>query len=395
MDTFNFCGRISLGKENEKFHPIDRRNFQSGWTNTTVRFNCLSGSNRIVCTTQGGKWQDEKKNVIKTFSKSVTDEGGNVTKGQVIEIPWSKRFDEDQIDKVAGFRKFTVDLGDIQMRYKLQNLIRAFENDTETEELIEETGISNLEDAKAALEKSMAKKKVFLSEWDFAEYMAKVAASEKLKNKLFYISGNYDVNYNAENEKFYTNYRVNRVILAPDDAVPNTEFKVDFYYGEDAWDDSQYDETGKCYVKGWFSYYDNALKKNGFMPVAIAVKEDNEKKLKGLKRKFTVDDGIKQIGLTLSVIEGAERVEITMEMLDEETRDDIECGLLSFEEVKRQLGGRANGERISELRFAELTPKKNVPQDTMYSIDDMHAAKEEVDAVEEPEIDIFDEDDDL
>lgn len=397
MDTFNFCGRISLGKENEKFHPIDRRNFQSGWTNTTVRFNCLSGSNRIVCTTQGGKWQNDAKNVIKTFGKTVTNADGSVTKGEIIEIPWSKRFDEDQIDKVAGFRKFTVDLGDTRMRYKLQNLIKAFENDTETEELIEETGVSNLEDAKAALEKSMAKKKVFLSEWDFAEYMAKVAASEKLKNKLFYISGNYDVNYNADNEKFYTNYRVNRVVLAPDDAISSTELKTDFYYGENAWNDSQHDETGKCYVNGWLSYYDNALKKNGFMPVAIAVKEDNEKKLKGLKRKFTIDDGIKQIGLTLSVIEGAERVEITMEMLDEETRDDIECGLLSFEEVKRQLGGRANGERISELRFAELTPKKNVPQDTMYSIDDMHAAKEDTevtDDIDEPEIDIFDEDDD-
>ena len=393
MDTFNFCGKIALGKENEKFHPIDRRVFQSGWTNTTVRFNCLSGSNRILCTTQGGKWQDDKKNIVKTFSKSVTDENGNVTKGEAIDIPWVKRFDADQIDKVAGFRKFTVDLGDLKMRRKLQNLIKAFENGTDADELIEETGISNIEDAKAALEKSIAKKKVFITEWDFAEYVAKLAASDKYKKNLFYISGNYDITYNSEKEVYYTNYRVNRIALAADDAALSTELKIDLYYGENAWDDSRYEETGKYNVNGWLSYYDNTLKKNGFMPIVIAVKEDDEKKLNVLKRKFTVDDGIKQIGLTLSVLEGAERVEITMEMLDEETREDIECGLLTFEDVKRQYGGRINGEKVSELRFAELTPKKNVPQDTMYAVEDMHAAKMEV--IEDADIDIFDDEDDL
>ena len=83
-------------------------------------------------------------------------------------------------------------------------------------------------------------------------------------------------------------------------------------------------------------------------------------------------------------------------MLDDETREDIECGLLDFEDVKRELGGRAIGDRISELRFTELTPKKNVAQDTMYTVEDMHPARE--DAVEEENedvvADIFDDDED-
>ena len=82
-------------------------------------------------------------------------------------------------------------------------------------------------------------------------------------------------------------------------------------------------------------------------------------------------------------------------MLDDETREDIECGLLDFESVKRELGGKAVGDRVSELRFAELTPKKNVAQDTTYSVDDMHAARMEVvDAVEDEEVDIFNDDSD-
>ena len=375
MATFNFCGKIFLGKDNEKFHPIDRPKFQSGWTNTVVKFNCVSGTNRVPCTVQGGKWaDDDKKNVIKTFSKSTTDESGNVVKGQKIEIPWAKRFDEEQIEKVAGFKKFICDTGDIRMRYKLQNLIRAFENGNETDEAMEECDVYTIDDAKTALEKSNAKKKVFISEWDFAEHMAKVAASEKFKDKLFYISGTYDIQYNADKERFYTNYHVNRVTLAPDDATPSTEMKIDFLFGNDAWDDSQYEETGKCRVSGWITYYDVSLKKNGFYPMVVTVKED-EKKTNGFKRKFSADDNIKQIGLTLKVIEGAEMVEITMDMLDEETRLDIEEGLLDWESVKREMGGKVAGDRVSEMRLVELTAKKNKAEDTAYTIDDMHPAK--------------------
>ena len=410
-DLFNFCGKIALGRDSDKFHPIDRRKFNSGWENTTIRFNCISGTNRVTCMAQGGKWESDSKNVVRTLAKTITDENGNVIKGEVIEIPWAKRLDADQIYRVAGFRKFTCDTGDARVRYALQNLITAFENGSATDEMMKAAGVDNLNDAKVALEKSNAKKKVFLSEWDFAEHLAKVAQSDKFKNKLFYISGNYDVQYNADKDKFYTNYHVNRVILAPDDAEVKTEFKIDFYFGEGAWDDSVYDETGKVILNGWVGYYDSGLKKPGFKNIEIAVRED-EKKMKAFKRKFNVEgDEIKCIGLTLSVIDGAERVEITMDMLDEETREDIECGLLNFEDVKREMGGKAIGDRVSELRFTELTPNKNNVQDTSYTIADMHAAKAvaiedvkenfvSVDDAEETnaEFDLFsgvDEDDDL
>lgn len=377
-DVFNFTGKIALGKDSEKFHPIERKEFTSKWMNATVKFNCVSGTNRVLCMTQGGKWMDDKKNSVKTFSKSTTDANGNVTKGEKIEIPWSKRFDKDQIDKVAGFKKFVVDTGDYKMRYKLQDLVKAFEDGTVTDYAMEEVGIDNLDDAKAALEKSQAKRKEFVSEWDFAEYMIKVAQSDKMKDKLFNISGTYEVSYNADKDRFYTNYHVNRVTLAAEDAEPKTEMKIDFFYGENAWDDSTYDETGKCFVNGWISYYDSNLKKSGFKPMVVVVREDDDKKRKALKRKLTCDDEIKQIGLTLSVIEGAEVIELDISMVDDETREDIELGLLDWETVKRELGGRAIGDRVSELRFVELTAKKNKPQDTVYSADDMHPAREEL-----------------
>ena len=380
MNTFNFCGKITLGKKTDKFNPIERKTFTSTWTNTTVKFNCVSDTNSILCTVQGGKWENDSKNTVKTFSKSIKDKDGNVTKGTSIEIPWNKRFDEDQIEKVAGFRKFVCDTGDIKMRYKLQDLVTAFKDGTVTDMMMEEIGIDNLSDAEAALEKSKAKKKEFISEWDFAEYLTKVCQSEKLRSKKFYISGTYDVQYNSVNDRFYTNYHVNRVIAAPDDAESSTKMEIDFFFGEDAFDDSTYDESGKCFINGWISYYDSnkEVKKNGFKPITITVKEDNEKKIKALKRKFNIEEGIKQIGLILKVIEGAERVEITMDMLDEETRDDIECGLLDFDEVVKSLGGNVFGDRVSELRYDGLIPNKNIAQDTVYALEDMHPARKDV-----------------
>lgn len=392
--VFNFTGKIALGKETEKFKPVDKKEFQSGWMNTTVKFNCISGTNRVLCVAQGGKWTDDKKNAIKTFSKTTTDQNGKTVKGEKIEIAWHKRFDEDQIDRVAGFRKFVVDTGDYKMRFKLQDAIKAFEDGTITDEMMEAVGVDNINDAKEALEKSHTKRKVFLSEWDFAEYVAKLASSDKYKNAIFNVSGNYEVQYNADKDSFYTNYHVNRITLAADDVANTTEMKIDFYYSDGAWDDSTLEETGKVNLTGWVDYYDNQQKKTGFKPMVIAVRED-EKKLKALKRKFDVDgEEVKQIGLTVNVIEGAAMQEITLDMLDEETREDIECGLLDFDEVKRELGGRVAGERISEIRFAELTPKKNVPQDTAYSVDDMRPAKANVADVD-VNIDIFDDDFDL
>lgn len=275
---FQFTGKIALGKDSDKFHPVQRNKYDSGWVRTRVLFNCLSGTDRIMCTVDGGKWdKDEKNGAIKTFSKSVTNADGSVTKGEKIEIPWAKRFDADQIERVAGFRKMVVDTGDIGMRYKLQDAITAFENDEITDELIEEIGVDNIEDAKAALKKNEAKKKEFLNSWDFAEYVVKLLQSGKYANNLFHVSGNYEVAYNPEKDKYYTSYAVNRITLAKEDSEPKTDFKIDFFFGEDAFDDEDYEETGKAHVSGYVQYYDNNVKASGFMPLVVTVKEEDRK----------------------------------------------------------------------------------------------------------------------
>lgn len=377
-NTFRFCGKIALGRDSERFHPIEKKSFSSGWENMTVRFNVLSNTNRVLVTTQGGKWTNDSRNIVRTFSKSTAD-----NKGTMIEIPWAKRFDESEISKVAGFRKFVVDLRDPHLKYALQDVV---DGKRQIDDEMVNAGINSLAEAK----KANAKKKEFLAEYDFSEYVAKLVASDKYKGSMFYVSGNYEVSYNADKQRYYTNYHVNRITLASDDAEPMTELKLDFFFGPDAWNDV---DGNKYYINGWTQYYDNMAKANGFAPITVVVKE-NEKKVAALQKKFVCDDNqIRTVGLTTAVIDGAEAVEIDISMVDDETRADIEAGLVDWETLKRELGGMVMGDRISEIRYVKLTEKKNIPQDTVYHIEDMHEARAKIEKPVDVD-DIFSDDED-
>lgn len=385
MNQITFVGRIQAIKDSEKFHPVERKTFDSGWSMTTVRFNCISKTNRVMCVTQGGKWTDDKKNVVKTIAKTVTNEDGTVTKGEKIDIPWAKRFDIKEIEKVAGYRKFVVDLGDAQMRYALQDAVKAFEEDNITDELIEKTGCNTLEEAKEALDKSNKRRHVFLSEWDFAEFMTKVISSPKIKDTAFRISGYQEVQYNAEKGRFYVNYRVNRVDIAKEGLDETTDLSVDFYFGNNCVDDEDFEKNGKGYINGYTTYWDSMVKKNGFMPMTLVVRD--KAKLKVMKKRLVADDDeIKNIGLVGEVIQGASMSAITMDDLSDEDREDIECGLVTFEQLAAAMGGQKAGEKITEIRLKGFNARKKTVEDTSYTTDDMHPARIENDDDDDDDI---------
>lgn len=331
-EYFNFVGKIALGKETEKFHPIDRKSFSSGWMNTTVKFSMISGTNRIPVMAQGGRWKDENKNVVRTFSKTET-KNGQVVKGTVISIPWNKRFDEDEVDKVAGFKKSVVKLND----------------DEEYE---------------------------FITEWDFAEYLANLLSDGNYKNSMFHVSGTYDVQYSHVKKQFYTNYRVNKVEVVDDDREQKTELKATIFVGEDCIDDSSLAEDGKAYLNCWIKYYDNSVGQNGFYNMPIVLRE-NAEQINFLKEEMACNnDEIKEIGVVIKVINGSEREEITLDKLDDRTRRKIELGLTTFEEQRAALGGTVAGNVVNELRFDRLWAGKDEAKDTAYTMDDMHEARE-------------------
>ena len=365
MNSFQFIGKIQAIKATDNFAPIERKNYDSGWTNTIVRFNCVSGTNRVMCLVQGGKWVDDKKNgSILTMDKDRNK----------IEVPWSRRHEESEIEKVIKYRRFIVDLADSNKRNRLKYALKVFENGNQTEELMQEVGCKTLDEVKAALEKSKSRCHQFLSEWDFAEYMTKVVASEKIKDSLFKISGIQENQYSPSKGRFYTNYRVNRVELVSSEEEKSTKMMIDFYFDENCIDDSSFENDGKAYLNGFTTYYDNSLKATGMMPIPVVVRD--EKKLEIIKKRFTGGDSeIKNIGLAVDVIDGAEMLNITYDDLDDESKEDVDCGTVSLKDAIAALGRNKVGDRITELRYCGWNAKKNKVEDTTYKKEDMKPAE--------------------
>ena len=70
---------------------------------------------------------------------------------------------------------------------------------------------------------------------------------------------------------------------------------------------------------------------------------------------FEVDgDAVKELGVVVTLLDGAQKTAISLEDLDEDTQDNILLGLTTLEDVVRELGGSVYGERITENRFSKL-----------------------------------------
>ena len=383
MDTFIIYGKLAAIKETDKWAPISHRTFDSGWEMLQVNWNVLSGTNRIMCNMSGGRWMNTSKNVIKTFTAGKKDENGKFIKGEQIDIPWDKRFDEEYIKQIPDYRKTIIDLGDPNVRRALQNIVDGKAKDSD----MEAAGVSSVDEAKAELEKSNKRRHVFLDTYDACEFMKKVLASDKVKDTVFRISGTVDRSYNSEKGSFYDTYVVNKIEI-PYDNKESAELYIDFHFGADPVDDSDIDETNTAYINGFSKYYDNRTKTTGFYPITLTVHD--AKKAKEMKRKLSGNGEIMNVGLIADIANGAATSTITYDDLSDEDKADVDSGLLDLNEVIKALGGNKVGGKVKEFSFNRINPYKKKIEETIYTMDDMVPAK----AKKEESTDLFAEDDD-
>ena len=383
MDTFIIYGKLATIKETDKWAPISHRTFDSGWEMLQVNWNVLSGTNRIMCNMSGGRWMNTSKNVIKTFTVGKKDENGKFIKGEQIDIPWDKRFDEEYIKQIPDYRKTIIDLGDPNVRRALQNIVDGKAKDSD----MEAAGVSSVDEAKVELEKSNKRRHVFLDTYDACEFMKKVLASDKVKDTVFRISGTVDRSYNSEKGSFYDTYVVNKIEI-PYDNKESAELYIDFHFGADPVDDSDIDETNTAYINGFSKYYDNRTKTTGFCPITLTVHD--AKKAKEMKRKLSGNGEIMNVGLIADIVNGAAISTITYDDLSDEDKEDVDSGLLDLNEVIKALGGNKVGGKVKEFSFNRINPYKKKIEETIYTMDDMVPAK----AKKEENTDLFAEDDD-
>lgn len=371
MNTFSFVGYLKPVRDSEKMKGFAVTQYDSGWMNERLRFNVVCGDNRHMVEINQGRWKEESKNVIYGFTK-----GENGKKGEAIQIPWSQRNSAEMIEKMAGWKVFTCDLDTFNHRKELEEA-----GDTE------------------ALEAANKKRKHFLAGTEFCEYVNKVVNSEKTKDMKFRVNGTVTYSYSEKNDRYYSTYEVNKIYRVDDDAELSSEVNVEFYFAEDCMDASDYAGTGKAIVNGWTAYYDSSLKRTCYCPMALAMRfgtdETGMKKIKGWQKIFSKfdDDEIRNINLVCQQIDGAQRVAIRLEDLDEDTQENVAMGLISEAEAIRDAGGNMFGDKIQEIRIEKLgRGSSKGSETTVFTVEDMNKKpfKEEVKVEEDDDDDDFD-----
>ena len=377
---FEMTGKLSISKETDKFKPYEEKKFPSGWANKRLLFNVTCGDNRHMMNVQAGAWADGHGDVY-TYSKSSADESGNKVKGEPLRIPFKERLTSPKIAEVAEFRKFIVDLEKPQRRYKLQNIAdKLHEGGEITDEQLKEVGLTSKDEIAEALEKSNKKRHEFISQWDFVDFIKKVIDSGKYNNSKFFIRGNGDYSYSDKNQRAYESYVPTRIYLAADDAEESAIGTINLIFNKDSLDVMSAEEKEKYFVNGYMMEYDNNRKSNIPVQTTIVIPipddEKGKKKAEAIKHKFMLeedDESFKEYGMLVNMINGAQRQEITEDMLTDEQKSDLKYGIITMDDIRDELGGSVYGERIREYQFVK--PARGFTkgrQDTVYTEDDMH-----------------------
>lgn len=387
---FKMTGVLSMPKETEKFKPYSERTSDSGWQMDKLRFNATCGDNRHMLSVDAGYWKDGHGDIY-SFTKGGVDDNGNKIKGESIKIPFKDRLTDPRLAEVAEFKKFVVDTEVRGRRYALQNALDKIKEGKEiSAEELSAIGVASESEIAAELEKSKKKRKEFISEKDFIDHIKKVIESGKYKDKLFDIKGEIVSELNKNTGEFYTKYKPNKIYLAALDAEPMCEAEFKIYYGSDGLDALSVEEKGKYYLNGYTFEYNSDTKKNDLpVPVTLVLNKENPDREKWDKiaskfvKYFTVDgDEFKEIGLKVKMLNGAQKEELKIEDLDEETQENIELGLITIEDVKRELGiSNVYGDRIQEYQIDGLmNGYSKGAVDTTYVADDFVVKVAEVDA---------------
>ena len=352
-NTFEYVGYFTIGKESEKFKPYDNTDYPSGWTNRDLKFNQICGSNRHMLEIKGGCFKDGHGKVY-SFSKATVDDKGNKEKGKSLEFAWNDRFKPENIEQVAEFKKFVIDLEKPNVRYNLEKIIEKFKDNTVTDEDIKNTGCSTIEEAEKALEESKKKRHEFLTEYDFAEFVHKLITSGKVDKVKFKVTGNIDIQYSEKKGEFYEHLYPTRIYLADQNAEPISDGVVTLYFNKDGFDENSVKDKGKYFVNAYIRNYDSSIKTDIPCPLLVSIPVTGDEKVVGLaeilKKQFTVGkkdkDMWKELGVKIHMLDGAQKVELTEDMLSENERELLLLGEITEDDIIKDRGGSVYGDKV-------------------------------------------------
>lgn len=361
-NTFTFVGTLKGIKNTEKFKSYEERTFQSGWTSRKLKFNVVCGNNRHMVETQGGCFPKKKDNKVYTLIEENVDGKRKYTRTQ---IPFDDRFKEENIVAVPQFAKFICDTELPHIRKEIEDAVDKLKKGEECSEY------NSLAEAETALANSLKKRKEFLSEWDFAEYLSKLVVNSKIEGMKFKVTG--DVQFSYYKGEYYRTFIVRQVKRVTDDTPVQSEASLCYYFSDNAVDST---DEKKHLINGWVREYDRETKSYYGVPLTIvnlAESESDVKRAKVIDKRFSIaeSDQIYEAGIKVKIIDGSESVEITEDMLSDEQKELLEFGLTTIEEIRAEMGGSVYGDRVQETRFAGFVKGyTSGAKETTYTVDD-------------------------
>ena len=362
-NTFQFVGKISRRKEN----AFVEKKFDSGWVINELNLTMTCGDNVQFLRASGGMW-DEKhadKNCVMTYMRN---ENG---KDEPITIKWEDRADSSIVDSIANYRTYTVDTETSQTRKE-----------------IEESG------DEAALEASKKKHKIFITAIDFVKWLDKVTSNEKTKDWVWMVTG--EVEYSYSKGIYYKNFVPRRVYHVADETEQKSIGTIKTFFTEDCVDDENEDVI---VFNTYTQYYDQQCKKNCFAPAPLVISKEHPK-ANGFQKLFSKAEGdeVREFGVNVIYVNGAQRVEITEDMLSDKQRELLEMNMITMDDIRKELGNSVYGEKKTETRLdaiargytsgsketvydaSELTkiPSKDEPKEDVNDVTDIFDDDEEI-----------------
>ena len=270
-----------------------------------------------------------------------------------------KTSDDDVLKRV--WSTFTVD-AETNFETKNEYIGLLFKKNNETKKLEELEGDDDatntareelqkkIDEYDKQLSEIMLNRKEFGHIKDVIDFMEK--AFPIFKGKKIKVTGN--VRNNEYNGKNIWKYIPQTIEFVPDDTPTKLEVKADVFYTNDSIEDDI--KNKKMFINGWVGeriHREDTLFPQTFVIDYTKIDETNEQHvqlLDFLKDTFAIVDKKKlnKIGVEISVVNGAEKVEFDESCLTDKQKQQIAFGFKKLEDFKPK--GEIFGERKQELK---------------------------------------------
>lgn len=364
---FTVVGKIIKSKEEKAY--VRACESEKG---SFVTFNFMAKANGNLVYLQSQYWDSKtyKRDRLYLIDKQ----------GKTFDIPIDQKDDPEIIAKVPEYRKYVIDRYPSGYVYGLDKLVKGFDEASDEDKA--KFKVTTLEEAKAKYEKVKKGRYEFLDNVDFTEALHNLFEKDAhIEEGKWVITGERVAYYNESKNEWNTRYEVKKIQKAYDDAEETATVSEKLLFLNDAVKETK----DGLSITGYSVVYTGKDKATGeklpnkYCPVQFDVPKKSDAFIEGMKKRFDTDpdevdsDAVKEMGVVLNILNGAEKIEFTEDMLTEADKENIAWELTTFEAIKKER--TAYGESKQGFSFAKLGKGYSVLVDTAYKKSDILGKK--------------------